>query len=150
MQNVTPTIYRRNSRRIELCGLHFTSENMRSGSEKVLGVWSASIPTSRWSLRLMLKGRKKLCVCCGCSTGRFLMRSEFLMRYLSWYYFRQRLSNVVALSVHVPFFLEYQVFCLFVCFLGPHPRHMEVPRLGVELELLPPAYTRATETPDPS
>ena len=24
--------------------------------------------------------------------------------------------------------------CLF-CFLGPHPRHMEVPRLGVELEL---------------
>ena len=27
-------------------------------------------------------------------------------------------------------------FCLFVClFLGPHPWHMEVPRLGTELEL---------------
>ena len=27
--------------------------------------------------------------------------------------------------------------CLFACFvfLGPYPRHMEVPRIGVELEL---------------
>ena len=31
-------------------------------------------------------------------------------------------------------------FGLFV-FLGPHPQHMEVPRLGVELERQPPAYT---------
>ena len=30
------------------------------------------------------------------------------------------------------------------------PRHMEVPRLGIELELQPPAYTRATATGDPS
>ena len=29
-------------------------------------------------------------------------------------------------------------------------RHMEVPRLGVESELQPPAYTRATAMPDPS
>jgi len=58
------------------------------------------------------------------------------------------------------------VFCLFVCFLffchffffffltflflGPLLRHMEVPRLGVESELQPPAYTRATATQDPS
>ena len=27
---------------------------------------------------------------------------------------------------------------------------MEVPRLGVEVELQPPAYTTATVTPDPS
>ena len=32
--------------------------------------------------------------------------------------------------------------------LGPHPRHMEVPRLGVELEL--PAHTIATAMQDPS
>ena len=31
-----------------------------------------------------------------------------------------------------------------------HPRHMEVPRLGVELELQLLAYTRATATRDPS
>jgi len=35
-------------------------------------------------------------------------------------------------------------------FLGPHPQHMEVPRLGVELELQLLAYTTATATPDPS
>ena len=38
--------------------------------------------------------------------------------------------------------------CLFV--LGPHPRHKEVLRLGVELELQGPAYTTARATPGPS
>ena len=32
---------------------------------------------------------------------------------------------------------------LFACFLGPHPRHMDVPRLGVESELQLLAYTTA-------
>ena len=35
-------------------------------------------------------------------------------------------------------------------FLGPHPRHLEVPRLGVESELQLSAYTTATATQDPS
>ena len=35
-------------------------------------------------------------------------------------------------------------FLLFLVFLGPHPQHMEVPRLGVESELQLPAYTTAT------
>ena len=39
--------------------------------------------------------------------------------------------------------------CLFV-FLRSHWRHMEVPRLGAEAELYPPAYTTATATWDPS
>ena len=40
---------------------------------------------------------------------------------------------------------------LFVClFLGPHPWHMEVPRLEVKSELQPLAYAIATATPDPS
>ena len=39
-------------------------------------------------------------------------------------------------------------FGLFV--LGPHPQHMEVPRLGVESELQLLAYATATATPDPS
>ena len=38
----------------------------------------------------------------------------------------------------------------FLSFLGPHPQHMEVPRLGVESELQLPAYTTATAMPDPS
>ena len=38
-------------------------------------------------------------------------------------------------------------FFLF-CLLGPHPRHMEVPRLGVQSELQLLAYTTATATSD--
>ena len=48
-------------------------------------------------------------------------------------------------KVSIIFFL----FCPFV-FLGPHPRHMEVPRLGVKWELQLPAYTTATATMDQS
>ena len=40
-------------------------------------------------------------------------------------------------------------FILFY-FLGLHPRHMEVPRLGVKSELQLPAYATATATRDPS
>ena len=40
----------------------------------------------------------------------------------------------------------FNFFCL--VFLGPHLWHIEVPRLGVELELWPPAYATATETWD--
>ena len=45
--------------------------------------------------------------------------------------------------------------CLFVCFfsfcfLGPHPRHMEVLRLGVKSEVWLPAYATAIATQDPS
>ena len=35
-------------------------------------------------------------------------------------------------------------------FLGLHLWHMEVPRLGVKLELQLPAYTATTVAPDPS
>ena len=41
-------------------------------------------------------------------------------------------------------------FCLVFAFLGRYSRRMEVPRLGVELELQLPAYTTATAMPDPS
>ena len=47
----------------------------------------------------------------------------------------------------IPASISY--FLSFV-FLGPHPRHMEVSRPGVELELQPPAYTTATATLDAS
>ena len=36
----------------------------------------------------------------------------------------------------------------FFVFLGPHPQHMEVPRLGVESELWLLAYATATALPD--
>ena len=45
---------------------------------------------------------------------------------------------------------KYSLFLLFCIFLGLHLWHMEVPRLGVELELWLPAYATATATPDPT
>ena len=45
---------------------------------------------------------------------------------------------------------HHPLFLLLFCFLGPHPRPMEVPRLGVESELELLAYTTATATQDPS
>ena len=47
----------------------------------------------------------------------------------------------------IPF---YFILFIFFCFLGPYPRHLEVPRLGVESELQLPASTTATEMRDPS
>ena len=44
----------------------------------------------------------------------------------------------------------YSSFFFFFCFLGLHPRHMEIPRLGVESELQFPAYTTDVATQDPS
>ena len=41
-------------------------------------------------------------------------------------------------------------FLFFVVFLGLHLWHMEIPRLGVELELELPAYATATAMPDGS
>ena len=39
---------------------------------------------------------------------------------------------------------------IIVGFLGPHLQHVEVPRLGVKLELQLPAYTAAIGMRDPS
>ena len=41
-------------------------------------------------------------------------------------------------------------FCLYVLFCLLFRRHMEIPRIGVELELLLLAYTTAIAMPDPS
>ena len=46
-------------------------------------------------------------------------------------------------------FLPLFYFLAFV-FLGPHLKHMEVPRPGVKSELQLPAYTIATATQEPS
>ena len=42
------------------------------------------------------------------------------------------------------------MYIYIVCCLGPHPWQMEVPRLGLKLELQLPAYPTATATWDPS
>ena len=57
----------------------------------------------------------------------------------------------------IPFFIAPIFLSIFIqifknviayFFLGPHPQHMKVPRLGFELELQLLAYTTATATLD--
>ena len=50
---------------------------------------------------------------------------------------------ILSISIPTFFFFNY-------CILGPHLWYMEVPRLGVKLELQLPVYTTATATQDPS
>ena len=52
-----------------------------------------------------------------------------------------------AVVINAGFFF---FFFVLLTFLGPLLQHIEVPRLGVESELQPLAYARATATQDPS
>ena len=45
-------------------------------------------------------------------------------------------------------FAWHPFFVCFLCFVELRPRHMEIPRLGIESELQLPAYTTATATQD--
>ena len=56
---------------------------------------------------------------------------------------------VLPASAYSQVWTENILFFAFF-FLGPHLWHMEVPRLGAELELPPRAYATATATWDPS
>ena len=48
------------------------------------------------------------------------------------------------------FIFIFNYYFFLFCFLGPHPQHMEVSRLGVKSELQLLAYITATATQDPS
>ena len=48
------------------------------------------------------------------------------------------------------YFKHFCVYYLHIHFLGPYLQHMEVPRIGVELEVQLLAYTKATAAQDPS
>ena len=56
--------------------------------------------------------------------------------------FSQSLRHIHLADGHR--YICFLFFWFLSCFLGPHPPNMEVPRLGVELELQPSAYTTAT------
>ena len=61
-------------------------------------------------------------------------------------YWPQIIDPKVVPILGTHYITERIFFFFFFCFLGPHPQHMEVPRLGVELEMQLPAYATATAT----
>ena len=70
--------------------------------------------------------------------------------------FCQIMQNTIFTTIRnnflslLPSFLPPSLPSLLFVFLGSHPQHIEVPRLGVELELQLLAYTTAAAMPDPS
>ena len=83
------------------------------------------------------------------SVDPWVASTFWLLRILLWtwmdsYLFKTCLSILSGICPEVEFFF------FFALFLGPHSRHVEVPRLGVESELQLLAYTTATATWDPS
>ena len=71
----------------------------------------------------------------------------------TWYFFCRYISggadNFIWVSRSCGWSSVFFLFVLFCfCFLGPNLWHMEVPGLGVELELQLPAYTTATAMQD--
>ena len=51
---------------------------------------------------------------------------------------------LIFISSHILF-----IYLLYFCFLEMHLHHMEVPRIGVKLEVQPPAYATATAMCNP-
>ena len=80
------------------------------------------------------------CQCCGpgrcCEAGGGSLAQELL--------------RAMDASRKKKFWFFFCFLGIFFAFLGLHPWHVEVPRLGVELELQPPAYATATAMRDPS
>ena len=59
--------------------------------------------------------------------------------------------SLLKMVPHLTWCVVVFAFARFLfCFLGPHPRHMEVPRLGVKLKLQMLAYVTATAMSDQS
>ena len=62
----------------------------------------------------------------------------------------KRLEVLASARKWLSFLFLFFLFFFFFVLLGLHLWHVEVPRLGAELVLQLPAYTRAIVTPDPS
>ena len=119
------------------------------------GYWSVTFFSCDLSLWLPYQG----------NAGNFKgVKKFFFLSYFFFFFFFQSLRRIGVNSslnilqnspvkssgpglYFVGWFCFVSFFGLFV-FLGPHPRHMEVPRPGVSSEFQPPAYTTATATQD--
>ena len=74
-----------------------------------------------------------------------LCHKETLVIFSTWFFSHGSLQNQSKCQISPKHWCYVRFFFFF--FLGPHPRHIEVPRLGVKLELLLPAYPTITTMP---
>ena len=71
---------------------------------------------------------------------------HFLKYSVSWFW-RQLYEYVHLPKVIKPYIYMGAFFFFFFCFLGLHPKHLEIPRLGVESDLQLLAIATATQDP---
>ena len=106
-----------------------TAITSRRGKHSALDVkWMRVLPVHRCELKGFISGKGQIWNV-SCHTAQALIPRP----------------HPLTLCFFSPF-----LFCLSFVFLGPHPRHREVPRLGIQSELQLPAYATATATRDPS
>ena len=92
---------------------------------------------------ICLRKHRRLCFQEGIERGLFFTaKCGFIWCLCRFWELRETIAFDVVFRA---FFLSFSFFF----FLGPHPQHMKVPRLGVDLEPQPLAYASATATPDP-
>ena len=77
--------------------------------------------------------------------GKKLRLIPSLLATAKFMYPSSKLSPINIIILGVPFLL---LLLLSFIFLGPHPQHMEIPRLGVETKLPLLAYSTAIATRD--
>ena len=72
------------------------------------------------------------------------------MELCTWHFltFKKYFLNLLLWSILIPMLWPILMLFIYFFFLGAHPWHMEVPRLGDESELQMLAYTTAIATPD--
>ena len=86
-------------------------------------------------------------LCCSCGNVRPLTHSVLPLG-IEPAFWRCRDAEPIVPQREILAWLLLSFF-FFFCFLGLHPWHMEVSRLGVELEVQQPTYTTVTAMPDP-
>ena len=89
--------------------------------------------------------------CCTIESHRYQAQEAKEIKTASPSFFSSLLRFIYALFLLLPavnLSFSFSFFLSFFGFLGPHLWHMEVPRLGVQLEQQMLAYTTATATPD--
>ena len=88
--------------------------------------------------------------CCWDLSSQAFLSGPFLDRRKLTYFFIYLLHIQSSYPRDLTTIIHPSVDFFFFVFLGSNLWHMEVPRLGVELELWLSAYATATATPDPS
>ena len=123
--------------------LMFRCDTIQVAVSGHLSTWNQAAQSCQW-LRVEREGL----------LGCVIVLKGNIFGIYCWLWFLKPIQEEGEMPTH--YYLSLHIYFLFIYlfiyfgFLGAHPRHIEVPRLGVWLELQLLTYTTATATADPS